>query len=272
MPGWIAWLCLSAVNAELTAPKTIPLFAAEPWYTAAREQERIFEGVLERNPAPGKVGPPTRFNAYRLTWIDGAGKPGGRELYLPGKAQYLAEHLGKRLRATGKPVDVSADGRTYQEIWPARIEVPGETGTTPAPPASVDGVFARCGWQPERGLFREPRLYVFREARHLTPYLKLTGPAVEQAATTLLAKQLRVPAIDWKKQMLVTVAAGLKGQDAERLTITRVEVAGNTMTISYRLEAPAGGARGFGYPAETVLVERFDGSVRLEVDKDERKP
>jgi hypothetical protein len=83
---------------------------------------------------------------------------------------------------------------------------------------------------------------------------------------------LSVPAIDWKKQMLVGVSAGLKGQDAERLTITRVAVADKIMTVYYRLEKPAGDAGGFGYPAEAALVERFDGEVRLEVDAKKPDP
>ncbi len=62
--------------------------------------------------------------------------------------------------------------------------------------------------------------------------------------------------------MLVTVCAGLR-TDIERLTIAKAHVEGGRLTISYKTTA---GAKGFGYPAETVLIDRFDGPVRFVED------
>jgi hypothetical protein len=256
-------LCLSASVAADPAPDTLPLLAAEKSYQQRPEPERVFEGVLERNPSDGRIGAAPRYNAFRLTWIDGAGNRGGREVYLPDKAHLIAGRLGQRLRLVGKAVDTEVGGKTYQELWPARLEL---AGTAAVAPASVNGVLARCYWQPGAGVQREPRLYVFRDGRSLVPQLRLGGGGAEEAAGAMMAKKLGVPAIDWGKQMLVGVSAGLKGQDADRLTITRVTVADRVMTVYYRLESPPGGAAGFGYPAEAALVERFDGEVRLQAD------
>jgi hypothetical protein len=264
-------LCLAATVAADPPPDVLPLLAADKSYQQRPEPERVFEGVLERNPSAGRLGAAPRYNAFRLTWTDGAGHPGGRELYLPDKAHLLAARLGQRLRLVGKAVDTEVDGKTYQELWPARLESAGTPPVVSAP-ASVNGVLARCYWQPGAGIRREPRLYVFRDGRSLVPPLRLGGSGAEDAAAAIMAKKLGVPAIDWRKQMLVGVSAGLKGQDAERLTITRVAVAERVMTVSYRLEAPPGGAAGFGYPAETALVERFDGEVRLQPDSGKTTP
>jgi hypothetical protein len=272
-------LCLSASVAADPAPEALPLLAGEKSYQQRPELERVFEGVLERNPSEGRIGAAPRCNAFRLSWIDGAGHAGGREIYLPDKAHLIAGRLGQRLRLVGKAVDTEVGGKTYLELWPARLELPGTAAVVSAP-ASVDGVLARCYWQPAAGSPEalkagrpgEPRLYVFRDGRSLVSQLRLSGSGAEEAAGLVMAKKLGVPAIDWDRQMLVGVSAGLKGADAERLTITRVAVADRVMTLYYRLESPPGGAAGFGYPAETALVERFDGEVRLQADPGKAGP
>jgi hypothetical protein len=248
------------------APAGLPLFADQPWYREARQPEGVFEGTLERNPGTGRAGPAVRFNAFRLAWIDSAGKPGGRELYLPERAVLLAEHLGARVRIVGKAVDVEADGKTYHEIWPARVELPGVPVPASPIPAARDGIIARGFWHPGGGRLNEPRLFVFRSGDQLTGPLRLSGSGAAAAASALMAQKLGIAAIDWDRHMLVCVSAGLKGPDAERLTVTRAAVKDGVLTISYHLAAPPGGAAGLGYAAETVLVERFDGEVRLKAE------
>ena len=107
------------------------------------------------------------------------------------------------------------------------------------------------------------RVLVYHSGQELAKALRLSGDDVEAAATEWIAQKLDAPAVDWNKQMLVTVAAGLRGADVDRLAVTRVEVKDKTMTVFYRLSADRGAA-GFGYPAETVLVDRIDGAVRAE--------
>jgi len=113
--------------------------------------------------------------------------------------------------------------------------------------------------------------------------MKLKGEGAADAATALLAKRLNVKGIDWKKQMVVTVAAGLKGADADHLSITRVVLKDQTLTIYYTLHvdqpAPPGdkpmsppAATGIGCPAETVLVNRFDGAIKFQREDDPPAP
>ena len=103
--------------------------------------------------------------------------------------------------------------------------------------------------------------------------MNLTGTSAAETAAALMARQLQVPTIDWSKHMVVSVAAGLRGSDADKLTVTRVEVGDNRMTIWYKLEVGGPGpASGFGYPAETVLVDRCTGPVRVEQDKTPAAP
>jgi hypothetical protein len=251
--------CLSAVAADDAKP--LVLLADSEEYKAARPAEAAYEGVVENNPGDGGVGKPTRFNPYRLTGKDSAGKEFARELYAPGKSLLLAAYVGKRVRVTGKWVDTAADGRTYPELWPARLE---EVAVAAAPPAKTDGVLARCVWQPGDALKLGAKHYVFRNGRDLARALKLTGSSADEAAAALLAEKLDLKSINWDKQMVVCVAAGLRGSDVDRLTVTRVEAKDRTLTVYYNLLPAAHGADGFGYPAETVLVDRFDGTVRVE--------
>src|SRR5262249_26980577 len=204
----------------------VPLVAAEAWYRDAKEAEAVFEGVVERTPGTGRVGPPRRFNAYRLAWTDAVGKEVVREVYAPGKAQLLPPYLGQRVRLVGKAVDTDADGTTYPEIWPARLELLG-----------ADGILARCYWRPGDGPQREPRCAVFRGGADLAAPLGLSGGGADEAATALMARRLNVAGIDWRKQMVVSVSAGLRA-DAGRLTVTRVAVRGGALGVAGRLEAP----------------------------------
>jgi hypothetical protein len=258
----ILLLCFAA---DPVPSGVLPLLDGETWYREAKGEEARFEGVLERNAGSGRLGSTTRFNAYRLTWIDAAGKAGGRDVYVPSKAHLLAEYLGQRVRLVAKAIDTEVDGKTYHELWPARLETLTSTAGK-APQPDKDGIVARCYWRPGSALQAQPRLSVFRDGEELVPYLRLSGAALDETATKLMAERLGVPRIDWKKNMLVSVSAGLRGHNAERLTVTRVVVKETVLTVYYRLETTPGGASGFGFPAETVLVERFEGEVRLEVD------
>jgi hypothetical protein len=146
-----------------------------------------------------------------------------------------------------------------------------------------DGVYARCNWQPAAALAVGEKQYIFRDGKPLADAMKLKGDGAADTATTLLAKRLNVKTIDWKKHMVVTVAAGIKGADADHLSITRVVQKDQTLTIYYTLHVdqppPASdkpmsppAATGFGCPAETVLVPRFDGAIKVQREDDQPAP
>jgi hypothetical protein len=252
-------LCFVLIVASEDA-KPLVLLAETDEYKAAKAEEIVFEGVVENNPGDGGVGKPARFNAYRLKGKAADGKEFVRELYVPGKAFLLASSVGKRVKIKGKPVDTTAEGATHAELWPGFLE---EAALAAVEPPKTDGVLARCTWQPEEARRAGKRTYVFRSGREAARALRLTGADAAEAATALLADKLGVPLIDWDKQMVVCLTVGLRGGDADRLTVTRATVQNKTLSISYRLTTAANGG-GFSYPAETVLVERFNGEVKVE--------
>lgn len=260
MTACVLWCCLSlspAAPEAPAAPKPLVLLAGTDEYKAAKGMEAVYEGAIENNPGDGTVGKPTRFNAYRFKGKDGTGKEFVRELYVPGKAFLLASFVGKRVRITGKLADTAADGKVYAELWPARLE---EATVAIAAHSAADGVYARCSWQPDEARRVGERVFVYRNGRELALGLRLTGDGTDETANALMARKLGTPAIDWDKRMVVAVAAGLRGGDVDRLTVTRVEVKDGTMTVFYRLPGKPG-TGGFGYPAETILVDRCDGAV-----------
>ena len=262
MTACLFWCCLSVTAADdAAAPKPVVLLAGTDEYKAAKGTEAVYEGVIDNNPGDGAaVGKPTRFNAYRFAGKDAAGREFARELYVPGKAFLLAAFVGKRVRVTGKFADTTADGKVYLELWPAQAE---ETAVLAATPPTADGVHARCAWQPDEARRIGKRVFVYRNGGEMAHGLRLTGDGTDDAAGGLMARKLDRRGIDWDKQMVVAVCAGLRGADVDRLTVTRVEVKDRTMTVFYGLTGkPAAG--GFGYPAETILVDRFDGAVRAE--------
>jgi hypothetical protein len=130
-----------------------------------------------------------------------------------------------------------------------------------------DGILARTNWQPA-GVQRTGRqTLVIRSGAELARLMRVTGDEAERSATELMARRLGVQTIDWNKQMLLSVSAGLKTNEADQLSVTRVQVKEKDLVVSFRLLAPTGGATGFGFPAETVLVDRFEGNVRFDEEK-----
>jgi hypothetical protein len=254
------------LNAE-PPQRSIPLMAEEDWYKKAKESEKTFLGVMDRTPTEGRLGGQARFNTYRLVW-KAEDKVVSRELHVPGKAYLLTEHLGKRVRIFGKAVDVKSEDGTFAEIWPARLEFTGDKDTVPL---GADGILARSSWQPAKARKVGFQYFLIRNSKEAADLLNFRGDDAEKEATLSLAKQLNVDSIDWKNQMAVTVCAGLKSADeVDRLTIVKVAVKEKTLTITYQVRPPIAREAGFWYPAETVLIDQFEGAVRLEEDKMEK--
>jgi hypothetical protein len=80
-----------------------------------------------------------------------------------------------------------------------------------------------------------------------------------------LLKALKVDKIDWKTQMLVMVSAGAKRTGGYRVEITKLTPEGKTLTVHWKLHTPTGFVtQALTHPAESVLVERFDGPVKFD--------
>jgi hypothetical protein len=280
------------------APLKKELFANEDWYRSQKGAEQSFVGVLQRvERGKGGVGF-GRFNPYRLL-MDARGKKDTREVYVGGKPDLLTPFIGKRVKLTGKAVDMEVEGRMHREIWPARIEElkagpprekpvpfsraqkpdPSESPARPAPggderPAGGKPlkVFARGSWSfgtvgadaPKKGeqaIFRKPS-----ELASRPPWNRSDAPepVIAKMATAAVAKALKVDSIDWERQMLVLVTAGVRRTGGWRVNIESVEVAGKTITVHYSVTPPKGFAtQALTHPGQVALVERAEGTPKF---------
>src|SRR5688572_22854622 len=205
------------------------LFAREDWYKSEKGKEQDFVGVLKYMPrAKGVVGF-GRFNPYKLEFTT---EKGFREVYVGGKEDILKEYANKKVKITGKPVDMEVEGRNHKEIWPARIEIlPDDKKPNPkaAPGKDIKPVLlpndlsvARAA--PKDGGVKAPTIIaksparlavkggdatqaVYRSAEGLAKSMPINdaAKASESAAMTLKVKE-----IDWKTQMIIVVSAGTK--------------------------------------------------------------
>jgi PrcB C-terminal len=99
-----------------------------------------------------------------------------------------------------------------------------------------------------------------------TPFSKLDAPqqVVEKMATAELAKMLKVDNIDWTKQMLIVVTAGVKPSGGFSVDITSLKVADKTLTVAWKINPPKGlVTQAFTHPGQVVLVPRFEGEVKF---------
>jgi len=264
MPARLLWLLISAVP---SAPAPTPseterliLRAKEDLYRKAKGEEVTLEGILERAPS-GSTAPPSRLNLFRLRCSGPDGRSIVHELHVPGKAHLLSVHVDKRVRVLGKLIETKTDSKVRQELWPAWME-PLTRDLTTAPGA--DGVFARCDWQPDEARARGERRYVFRSGDELAKAMRISGTSAGETASGLLAQRLRVPAIDWRKHMLVCVSAGLQTAAVEGLRIVGAAERDGETHIRYSLLPGKGDGFSFGYPAQAALVLRRDGTVKFD--------
>lgn len=114
--GCVAMLALYCAVAG-DVPAVSQLFADEQWYKQARQQERVFEGVIRKEPSPmatsGRWNPVRLHSNQRQMW----------EVYLGAKTDILDAYVGRQVRITGKAIDMNVEGQEHREIWPAQIEL-----------------------------------------------------------------------------------------------------------------------------------------------------
>jgi hypothetical protein len=87
------------------------------------------------------------------------------------------------------------------------------------------------------------------------------------AAMEDVALLLKVRGIDWDKQMIVVVAAGAQPTGGYSVEVLSQAVKDGTLTVNWRLNKPADGAavtQAVTYPAQMVLIERFEGPVKFD--------
>jgi hypothetical protein len=279
-------------------PAKKELFAKENWYKDQKGDEVTIAGVLQKLKGDGGVGAVQRFNPYYLTYTErqtvtvsvpvGGGKfvpetriveaKKERDIYVGGKNDILDGYVGKKVQFTGKVVDMELEGRSFHELWPARVELePKMNDRKPEPiregkkdadkseAAMEMKIIAQGSWHAAGK--DEPHQLVIRSAEELAKAAGLDKPEDEKTqkkATETVAKALKIDDIDWKKQMILVVSGGMKRTGGFKIEIGKIDVADNTMTVRWKLITP--GPRSpvtatITHPAQTIVVERFEGKV-----------
>jgi hypothetical protein len=291
----VLWLTLLAPAADQPAkadpPAKMELFAKEDWYKGQAGKEETFTGTLEKLDRGKNVVGFGRFNPYRLTMTDSAGKKTVREVYVGGKTDLLDPYVGKKVKLTGKAVDMEVEGSQHHEIWPARLEVVAggaskeeKPDKAPAPDKKPEGgkddkgeagkevkVLARGFWRaPVKG--GEQQQLVIRSEEEL---VKAAG---EKDAAATLARAFKVDGIDFKKQMVVVVTGGVQRTGGYSVEVTGIDLKDKTLTVHWKLNTPKPGSfvtQALTHPAQAVLVERSEAEVKFDPPAkkgDEKKP
>jgi hypothetical protein len=133
-------------------------------------------------------------------------------------------------------------------------------------------ILARGYWSPGKSVADEKgHQLLLRSAAELAarpPFNRADVPAaeVQKMATAAAAKALKVDGIDWDKQMLVIVTAGVKRTGGWKVNIESVSAGDKTITIRYSVTPPQGFAtQAFTHPGQVALVERAEGTPKFEL-------
>ena len=79
-----------------------------------------------------------------------------------------------------------------------------------------------------------------------------------------ITKALKVKEIDWNKQMLLVVSAGMQSASGYRLRITSIKEVKGVLKVAYTLTAPKALAPcAITLPSTVVLVPRFAGKIEF---------
>lgn len=95
---------------------------------------------------------------------------------------------------------------------------------------------------------------------------KLQNTEADKASANL-AKQLKVEAIDWKKQMVIVVSGGTQRTGGYSVEVKSLEVKDGKLIVHWKLNTPAPDSiviQVLTNPTLTILVDRFDGDVVFE--------
>ncbi len=86
-------------------------------------------------------------------------------------------------------------------------------------------------------------------------------------ANAELAKMLKVDSIDWKKQMVIVVSGGERPTGGFSVEVKSLEVKDGKLIVHWKLNSPGADdivAQVITYPAQLILVDRFEGKVEFD--------
>jgi hypothetical protein len=104
---------------------------------------------------------------------------------------------------------------------------------------------------------------VIRGPQELAKFTRGLGSNIDDVLAKV-AKILKVTDIDWKRQMIVVISGGTQRTGGYSVEVTSARVKDDTLTINWKLKAPAPGqavAQTVSHPALTILIDRFDSTV-----------
>lgn len=115
------------------------------------------------------------------------------------------------------------------------------------------------------GVARTAGHQVVRSAEELVK--AMGGKTDADKATAQVAKLLKVDHIDWKKHMVIVVSGDMQRTGGYSVQVNHVKLSDKTLTVEWKLNTPKAGqpvTQAITYPAATILVERFEGTVRFD--------
>jgi len=125
-----------------------------------------------------------------------------------------------------------------------------------------------------RGFWRAParpgaaaQQLVLRNAVQAAKAMGLAPDGRSQTqATRTLAEALKVPTIDWEKQMVIVVTAGAKPTGGYSVEVLGVTAQDKTLTVRWKLNSPGRDSivtQAFTHPAQAVLVDTAEGEPKF---------
>lgn len=245
---------------------TVPKALGVPAIDFAKHTLIVVEDGTQPMVGVSGGGPPSALYAVRIERV---------ETDAAGKTLTVFWRLvprGKDQPVLTRPLEAVLVPKFDGEVKFEKLRRADEPGKDPEFAGKDVPVVARAfwpdGWPPEA----PRREWVVRSrAELIDPRLRAPEPVLErmrEEAAARYAKALGVPAVDFEKQMVVGVSAGVQPAGS-KVEVTKVEAdaAGKTLTVSWRLVPPDGEADSVTHPAAVVLLDQCPGEVKFREEK-----
>jgi hypothetical protein len=180
--------------------------------------------------------------------------------------------VGKKIKLTGKAVDMEVEGTVHKEIWPARLELIAAEKKEEKKESKADDkgpkIVATAIWNGGP----KPKTYVIRTPEEAAvamgvPADKAKDEVAQKEATEKLAQRFKVEKIDWQKQMVVIAGIGTRNTGGYSVEFTGLEIKDKTLTVKWKENGPKPGQpvlQVITMPGGAALVERFEGEVKFD--------
>jgi hypothetical protein len=238
---------------------TVELFAKEGWYKEQKGEVKEFVGVLRKTERDKNIIGFGRTNPFRLE-MDGNKV---REVYVGSQGKLLDPYVGKKIKLTGKAVDMEVEGRRHLEIWAASLVVlQGDKKGADRVEPKEGGKSVELKIHGKTPMRVGQGATVIKSAEQLGKLMNMDA----DKASASLAKAMKVDSIDWTKQMVVTISGGTQRTGGYSVEAKSVEVKDGKFVVNWKLNTPAPGSivtQALTNPSLTILVDRHEGDVQF---------